>query len=128
MENSGGKKFSIAQYLFFITGILIIIVGFLATGSRLAEFVTKYVSDDKTLTEETMNVLNGLKIKIILTGIGFVLISILLKLIPLLKSIFTKHGQNIFVSISSFLTRIVNVIYKLVKSGKFIWGFIILVF
>lgn len=127
MGNTENKKFSTAQLVFLISGVLIIIIGFLATGSRLAEFVSKYVSDDKNLSEETMSVLNGLKIKIILTGIGFVLISALLKLIPLLKSILTKHGPNIFVSISSFLKRIVNVTYKIVKTEKFIWGFIIVV-
>jgi hypothetical protein len=125
---SNGKtknNIKIVQLILIILGISTIIVGFLASGPRLVEIVTKYISADKILSEQTTALLFGVKIKIISTGVVFLLLSFLVRLFIFLRYYLTENGQIIIERTASFLTKIVNITFKAVCNEKFLWGFII---
>lgn len=123
------NKIKIVQLIILFLGLLTVAIGFYATGPRLMELVTSTISSDKTLTEQTISFLYGLKTKIIFLGVIIILLSSLFGLFVKWTNAFIAKIQssNSIEKIVSFLGKFSGSTYRFVSNEKFLWCFIVLV-
>ena len=128
MENNKAKNnIKSVQIILIIFGILTIGVGLFASKSRLIELVSKYLSTDKNLSDQTVTFLSGVQIKIILIGIVLILLSASGRVLSFLKNLIIKYGPILIERIALFFRNFAQITYKITTNEKFIWGFIIVV-
>jgi hypothetical protein len=90
------RNIKIVRLIFFFLGLLTIAIGLYATESGLVQFALHF-SSDKALDKRTIAFLHGLRIKIILLGVGLVLLSMLVGFFVLLNDyIMDRHSKRPF--------------------------------
>jgi hypothetical protein len=87
------RNIKIVRLMFFFLGLLTIAVGLYATESGLVQFALHF-SSDKALDERTIAFLHGLRIKMILLGVGLVLLSMLVGFFVLLNDYIMKKIES----------------------------------
>ena len=129
MSGKETNNIKVIQLILLFLGIIIVGLGFYATGPRLAQFVTHSISQDKTLTEETQEFLNGVGKKIIILGAIIILLSLVIRYIAQLINFLIRkiESKGLFEKIVSFLGRSMSFIYRTATNRKFLWGFLLVV-
>jgi len=127
------------RFILFLCGTLIVLLGVYATMPRLIEFATEYFSPDKQLSERGIAWLNGLRLKIILTGAVVLVLALLPRRLvnPCLSSTSTVVEQYVpsrteVVSVLSrarlALARSFSMLFRVATDEKLVWCLVVLIF